>query len=338
MTLLKIRETGRHRGRRDRVQLAAGYARGGPDNSALGVRGIRGRFYDALESAPRAWVKEIGLWFPDSDQLTEDHRWLGAPPKPREHVGGLQAQPINDYAQQVTNRDFEATLPFSIHDLRRDKTGQFPRKVSEFSEGIEDHWNDLGVETIENNANCYDGQALFSASHTGSSGTQSNLLTSTDLSSLNVIDPTRPTKDECGRILADVANYFFLYLDDQGRPTNQTARRFMVVAHPSICPGFREAIRAQFYSQGGSNDAMAHDFDYVLVPEPRLSTPSSFYMFRADASASFLIVQEEVAPELHYLGPDSEHAVKNSEVLWIIKFTRAVGEGQWRHGAKATLD
>lgn len=320
------------------VRLAAGQARGGPDHSDLGVRGIRGIFYDALESAPRAWAREIGIYIP-SDALTEDHRWLGAPPKPREHIGGLQAQPMLNFAKQVTNRDFESTLPFSTHDMRRDKTGQFPRKVGEYSAAIEDHWNDLGVETIETNGTCYDGQALFSATHSsGSSGTQSNLLTSADLASLNVVDPSRPDKDECGKILADGANYFFTYLDDAGRPTNQNIRKFLVLAHPTICPGFREALRAQRYTQGGSNDAQLHDWEYVLVPEPRLSAVSSFYMFRADDSASCLIVQEEVSPYLEYLGPGSEHEIKTGEQLWITKFTRACGEGQWRHGAKFTLD
>ena len=76
--------------------LAVAQARGGPDNSALTVRGIRGLFYEQSEiGAAQIWALAAGLMFA-SDSLTEKHRWLGQVPEPRKHFGGLNLTKLRD--------------------------------------------------------------------------------------------------------------------------------------------------------------------------------------------------------------------------------------------------
>lgn len=320
-------------------RLALANARGGPDNSAITERGIRGLFYDALEtSAANVWARRVGLYLP-SDTQTEKHRWLGQVPEPRKHFGGLNATPLRNFALDVTNEDYEATIEVSLHDWRRDKVAQLQSRFSELGRSFEEHWNTLSVNVLEDNDTAYDGVALFSASHAiGDSGTLSNLLTSSDLGSLNVATAGQPTKAEAAAILADMAFYFYRYKDDRGRPANQEARRFMLLCHPTAAPGFLQALRDERYVQGGSNELRNLGISFEIVVEPRLASAAVVYMFRMDGMGSKpLILQEEQAPRLQIIGPDSEHAAKNNSILAIGKSTRAAAPGEWRHAIHATM-
>jgi len=323
----------------ERLQFAN--ARGGPDNSAITVRGIRGLFYDALEtSAANIWARRLGIYL-TSDTQTENHRWLGQVPEPRKHFGGINAVPLANFALAVTNEDFEASIEVSLHDWRRDKVNQLSRKFSELARSFEEHWNKLAVTMIEANDTAYDGVSLFSASHTldGGSTTQSNLLTSSDLASLNVTNAAAPTKAECARILADASMYFYRFLDDQGRPANQGAKRFMLLCHPAVAPGFIQATRDQYYVQGGSNELGNLGVSFDVVAEPRLTLGNNkVFLFREDGMSSKpFILQEEKAPSIQIVGPDSEHAIKNGSVLAVGKATRAIAPAEWRHGLSLAL-
>lgn len=314
-------------------------ARGGPDNSAVTERGIRGLFYSALElQGTSAWAQAIGLYMP-SNTRTERHRHTGQVPEPRKHYGGLNAQPLNDFSQDITNEDLEITLPFSTHDLAWDQIGHLSRRSAELAMSWTDNWNKLTLDQMAANTLAYDGVAMFSASHAiGSSGAMSNLLTSSDLPSLNVSAPTRPTKAEAGAILADLSAYMYRYVDDVGRPTNQMAKRFLLVCHPAVVPGFRAAIRDLLYITGGTNELSNLGVTFEVVGEPRLTSLSEIFLFRTDGIGSKpMILQEAQAPTLRYVGPDSEHAIKNNEVLFVSKAIRAVAPGEFRHMIKATM-
>ena len=320
-------------------KLTEATARGGPDNSAITTRGIRGIFYDALELAQAgAWARQVGLYMP-SNTRTENHRWLGQVPEPRKHFGGLNATPVNDFSLQITNEDFEITLPFSTHDQMWDQVGHISRRTGELAVAWADHWNKLSTDVLEDNLTAYDSVALFSASHSiGDSGTMSNLLTSSDLASLDVAAAARPTKAEASAVLSDLAAYMYRYKDDKGRPTNQGAKSFMLLCHPAVLPGFRNAIADELYITGGSNELRTLGQTFQAVAEPRLASTSVIYMFRTDGvSSKPLILQEAKPPTLQVVGPQSEHAIKNNEVLFVSKATRAAAPGEFRQVIKATL-
>lgn len=320
-------------------KLAVATARGGPDNSAVTERGIRGIFYDALELRfANTWARQVGLYMP-SNTRTEKHRWLGQVPEPRLHFGGLNATPVNDFSLDITNQDYEITLPFSMHDQMWDQIGHISRRTGELAQAWADHWNRLAVDVLENNDTAYDGTALFSASHSiGDSGTLSNLLTSSDLGSLDVSDTNRPTKAEGAAILSDLAAYMYRFTDDKGRPANQGARSFMLLCHPAALPGFRNAIADELYITGGSNELRNLGQSFTAVAEPRLSSDTVVYMFRTDGPSSKpLILQEAKAPTLQIVGPQSEHAIKTNQVLYVSKAVRAAAPGEFRQVLKATM-
>lgn len=317
------------------------FARGGPDNTAITQRGIRGIFYDALELAQvSTWARQVGLYMP-SDTRTERHRWLGQVPEPRLHYGGLNATAVKDFSLDVTNLDYEITLPFSMHDQLFDQIGHISRRTGELATAWADHWNKLAVDVLENNDTAYDGVSLFSTSHViGDSSTMTNNLTQADLGSLDISDTAtaRATKAESAAILSDLAAFMYRYKDDQNRPANQGARSFLLLCHPSALPGFRNAIADELYITGGSNELRNLGQQFIAVAEPRLSSQSVVYMFRTDGPSSKpLILQEAKPPTLQIVGPQSEHAIKNNEVLFVSKAIRACAPGEFRQVIKATM-
>lgn len=320
-------------------RLAVSDARGGPDNSAIATKGIRGVFYEALELAlAQQWASRVGLRIA-SDEKTERHRWLGSVPEPRQHFGGLNASPLRNYSLNVTNSDYEVTLEMSLHDWRRDKIGHAARKVAELAVSWADHWNKLAVGVFEDNDTAYNGTALFSSSHSiGDSGTMDNLLVAGDLAQLNIADADAPTKAEAAAILAALAAYMWTYKDDYGRPANQGAKSFLAVVHPNVFPGFQSAIADDLYIQGGSNELRGLGLSFDIAVEPRLATDTDFYFCRTDGvSSKPLILQSEQEPTMQVVGPDSEHAIKNNSVLYVSKACRAVAPGEFRQVIKATL-
>lgn len=320
-------------------RLAVADARGGPDNTGITERGIRGLFWNSLEVAEQeVWSVAAGLKF-DSDTKTEKHRWLGQVAQPRAAFGGLNATPLRDFSYDITNEDFELSLEVSLHDWRRDKIDAIARRVGEFGSSWADHWNVLALRTMQANDAAYDGVALFSASHVlGDQSSIRNILTATQVESLDVVDTNRPTKAEAAAILADMAAYFSTMVDDQNRPFNQGAKRFMLLCHPVCLPGFQQAIHDQLYVQGGSNELANLQQSFIAVGDARITTQTELFMFRLDGrSAKGLILQSELEPTMTVIGPGSEHATVNSTGLYVSRACRNVKPGEFRHVLKGTM-
>lgn len=315
-------------------------ARGGPDNSPITERGIRGLFYDALESTfQMTWASRVAMAFMDSDQEIETHRWLGQLAGFRKWIGGLQANGMGNFEIIVRNEDYEDTLAVSLHDLRRDKIGHMRRRMGELGLHANVHWDELLVALIELNPLAYDNVAFFSDAHVvGDSGTMKNLLTPNEIPALNVVVPQRPTKTEAIDILSQASSWFYKFKTDKGKKANQGAKKFLVLCPPDMEPGFQAAVAGMMNVQGGDNEQKALGRSYEIVPEPDLSDDTAAYMFRTDAPSSKpLIIQEEVAPHVDLIGEDSEHAKKNNEILVIGKTTRGVGPGEFRQALKLQL-
>lgn len=326
-----------------RERLADGNARGGPSNFGVTERGIQGVFYDELDTLTGPensnWVRRAGLFFPNANTLTEKHRWLGVVPKPREHFGPRHAQPLNNFSFDVTNKDFELTIPFSKHDWNRDKSGQIREKGGEAAMSWEDHWIDRAVTMIEANPTCYDGVALFSASHSsGDSGTQKNLLTSSEVGALDVTSVTAVTVTEAAAIMAGVSANMRGLKDDKGRPTNQSAREFLFVVPTAIADPFFQAVNLQLYSGGGSNEIKGLARTFHVIDEPRLNSDTVIYCFILDRPRSgAMILQQDEDPSVFLLGENSEYCKLNGELLYLSDAKRRVAPGQWRECAKCTI-
>lgn len=327
-----------------RQVLADGYARGGPSNFGITERGVLGFFYDELDNLSSMenanWARRCGLFVPNSDVLLEKHRWLGSMPKPREHVGPRHAQAFNNFSFDVQNKDFELTIGISLHDWKRDQVGQLRRKGGGTAGSWEDHWVDRAVTTLIANPTCYDGVTLFSASHeSGDSGSQTNELTSTEVPALNVVATGAPTVEEAAAIMVGMSSYMYRYKDDKGRPTNQSAKKFLFLVPTAIAAPFIQANNLPLFSGGGSNTTKGLQREFVVVAEPRLTSATQIYcaiMDRPESGA--LILQQSEDPTVFLLGENSEYCKLNKELLYLSDASRRVAPGQWREIARGTLN
>lgn len=312
--------------------------RGGPDYSAITVRGIIGRFFRRMEEAMAvSVVSKIGLMV-DSDQETETYKLLGMVPVLRQWKGGRLLRALRTDGFTITNLLFEATLPVDVDDLRRDKTGQLAIRMGEVGKRTGTHWLKLVTEAIENNGLCYDGQNFFDTDHSlGDSGTQINSLAAAQAPSLNVTTPTNPTSDEFEDIIAELVGYMWGYKDDQGEPINGDALQFCLMVPAFMAANARKAVRALLSNSGSTALMQTQDFSVAVVPNPRLTDDDVIYLFRADSEMKPFILQGEIEPRVSYLGPESEHAFKTRQVLYGVESIRNVGYGEPLHAIKAQL-
>ena len=310
----------------------------------LGVRNIRGMFYEALSSAKGiAWVEAISNLF-TSDQESETYKWLTQAPMMREWVSGRQKKQFTTQGITIENLEFEATVGIRGKDLRRDKTDQIMIRLQDLVKRSYTHWAKLLTALIVNGTSlrAYDGQYFYSASHEeGSSGVMSNLLTVSDYAELGTPSTaSNPTVDQMADIVIKVIQHMYSFKDDQGEPRNEDAMDFRIMVPTNLYGVTAAACKSLMLSSAsGSRDnpVLAQEFSVKPVQNARLSSTTEIYAFRTDAAAKALIRQSETEVNPEILGPGSDHWFKEKEMLVGIDATRNVGLGMWWQSVKATI-
>lgn len=310
----------------------------------LGIssRALIGILFSELEKAMSLGVELLAMENPDSDQETETYRWLNATPALREWIGGRQAKGLTANGFTIQNKKWEGTLEFQIDDLRRNKIGQVQIRIGELADRAAQHPLGLIASLINNGGStaCYDGQNFFSATHSeGNSGTLSNLLTVSDYSELNIATPANPTPVEFAQGLLKVIQHFYTLKDDQGQPINEGAREFAVLVPINQWAAAHQAITSQNLSTGTGaidNPVLKGEFKVRLFPNARLTGTTDFHVFRTDGRAKPFIKQTEKKFMARVLGEDSEYAIMNDKVLFMLDGIYNCGYGRWQHAMKAT--
>jgi phage major head subunit gpT-like protein len=312
----------------------------------LSSRAIIGRFFTRLAQYTGAgWIDRLSILF-DSDQPSETYKWLGMVPAMREWIGGRQAKGFRDNGITIENKKFEATLELPVDWLRRDKTGQINVRIAELAQRAISHWAALLSTLIANGTGatsglCYDGQYFFDSDHSeGNSGTQKNLLTSSEVSSLDIGTATKPTATEAIDAILGVIAYMLAYKDDQGEPMNSEAKQFLVMTSPVLWAPLTKAIFGSTDAAAASNvirELEKDGFQVALAANPRLSYTTQFTVWRTDAPAKALIRQEEEPITMAAKAEGSEYEFDNDAHQYGIKAIRNVGFGYWQYAAHATL-
>lgn len=331
----------------------------------LSSRDIVGRFFERLESAGLAsWISQASMLFP-TDQEIENYKWLGFSPSLRQWVGGRQKKSVRVNGVSITNVLYESTLGISVDDKRRDKTGQIDIRIAEMVDDAINHWATLLTTLIINGESqaCYDGQFFFDTDHSeGDSGTQTNDLAVGDYSDMNVGTATNPTADELASVIMKMIQHLYGFKNDQGRPMNQMARKFLVMVP---VPFFGNAVTAVYGNNlntgsgvrdnplTGLRDRAGITIDVAVNPE--LTWTTKLAVFRTDGNAKPLIRQVELLDgrspsevnvtsegealgiQVSALDDTSEHAFKENEELYGLKASRNVDYGYWQHAVLATL-
>jgi phage major head subunit gpT-like protein len=311
---------------------------------SLGSRAIIGEFYKTLEQdIGTSWIPGISNLF-TSDQEGETYRWLGQVPSMREWVGGRNAKGFKDNGIEIKNLHFEATMEVLVREMRRDKTGQVMVRIRELAQRANAHWAKLLSTLIINGAStvCYDGEYFFDTDHPESGTNQSNTV-GVDISALPAAvhgSTTAPSTEEMqGSIMAAI-QAIYGFKDDQGEPTNENARRFMVMVPPSLWTPAYQAVYSPLAGtlQSSLDQIRTGGLDIVPVVNARLSSwTANFAVFRLDSEIKPLIRQQETDIQVKAIAEGSELEFNEDKHHYGIDAWRNVGYGDWKAACLITM-
>jgi len=301
--------------------------------SDLGSRAIIGEFYNALEQdIGNSWIPGVTNLF-ESNQESETYRWLCMTPAMREWIGGRQAKGFKIDGITIQNKLFEATLEILIDDIRRDKTGQILARVRELATRANAHWAKLvtalllaGPTTV-----CYDGAFFFDTLHitdSGPAGAQSNKLAPTKAGAI-------PTAGEMETAILTAVEQIISFVDDQGEPSNENAREFLVQVGPQLFQPAAAALKNPIIIDGGTSrtntivNVGGYGFD-LAVNARLIGQGNIFYVFRTDAQTRGIIRQEEVPLTVDAIAEGSELEFRERKHQYGVTAIRNVGFGYWQ--------
>lgn len=314
----------------------------GPNNTGLSSSDVVADFFPALQAA-RTQFGDLFMQMDTPNSPGGDYAWLGQVPQMREWVGGRLERELALYTYAIRNKKFEMTLPISLDDLRRDKTSGLRTRIADMAVRAKTFPDALLTTLLTNGAGSasglgYDGQYFFDTDHNESGTNQTNDLTSSDVPSLNVANPDAPTVDEMADIVNDVAAYMESYTDDQGEPINQDIQTISITSgRPAIAAKIRQAIGAEYLSNGGSNPVQTADTSYRYLKNSRLSrTADVLYFFGSGGLAPF-ILQEEVPLQTQLKAEGSDEEFDNDRHVFGVKWMGNAGFGMWQRAIRATL-
>jgi phage major head subunit gpT-like protein len=309
---------------------------------SLGSRAIIGRYYAALDQYTGSiWIPQVSMYF-NSDQESETYRWLGQAPALREWVGGRQAKGLRDNGMTIKNVKFESTLEFDVDDMRRDKTGQVVVRINDLAGRTNAHWGDLLSDLIKAGASslCYDGQYFYDTDHQeGKSGQQSNKIT-VDISGLPATQhgsPTLPSAEEMMFTILAGIQQILLFLDDQGKPMNTSAKNFLVQVPVGLMAPAMAAVYNTVFASGVTNTLVNSGFKIELEINPNLTETDTIHVFRTDANIKPFIRQEELGVQMKAIAEGSELEFHNDKHEYGVKTIRNVGYGYWQYACKVQM-
>ena len=322
-----------HLGNDARVELLAGGLQ------SMGYRNVQGRYFLGYERGGSDWARRIAEQT-TTDQPVEINKWLGTVGTPKKFEGERSRNSLTDYGLTIVSEKYELTVDADIDDVRRDKTGQVLRRIGEMGAKMASLDERLLSTMLESSATCYDGVALWSASHKiGKTGTtQSNDITVSGLST-----PDAPTSaGMVSAVLAGVKNIIGM-LDDRGDPMNQNGKRFVLVTPLKYWDVIVAALNNAYTSAGVSNTLVNAGISITPFTNVRLNGTAAaagrrIYLFREDAEVLPFIVQDESIPDA-FKSQDaySESGFWREKLAWGAKRITTVAPGRFELACRVNL-
>jgi phage major head subunit gpT-like protein len=309
-------------------------------------RNIIGLFHSGYEQRfEGSWAGRLSFYNDASTSETEKYGLLGGYPKMREWVGARQVRSGFERKQyEIRNKPYETGLDIPVPLLRRDKSGLLEAHMNGFAEGVvANHWEDLLIDLINANGECYDGAAYFATTHEwGDSGVQANIITSSDYGDPNVGTPTAPTALEMGDVILVMLGHLMLVKDSAARYVNGTAKKFVIVVSTvKLFAAALKAVSSAVLASGVDNPVNGlkmSDFTFEVKLIPALtSATQKVRMFREDGILKPFILQQEKDIQLEILGEGSDYKTFNNAYYLGVNSSRGAGYGLWEHALEAQL-
>lgn len=291
-----------------------------------------------------SWAGRLSLYNGDSNSAAEDYALFGGFPKMREWIGARQAQTLAGNQYQIRNKPYESTLVVPQRMLTRDKSGLLEAHVGNYADGVVvNHWEDLLINLINTNGLCADGENYYDTDHPTTPGsTQKNIITSSEVPALNVVDPTAPTPLEMATVIMSAAAWLLTLQDDKGRYVNGNARKFVVVV--STVPLYTAAMQSISSNllTGLVDNPLSglkiggFTFDVKLVPALTSAT-QKVRVFREDGELKPFILQQEQDIQYSMLGEGSDFFFENKAYKLGVDSSRGAGYGLYEQTVEAQL-
>jgi phage major head subunit gpT-like protein len=305
-------------------------------------RAIIGEFYNRLSQNVGAdWIGPVSMLI-QSNQETENYKWLGMSPAMRQWIGGRHAKGFKDQGLSVTNVEYEATLEVLSRELRRDKTGQIMTRVRELADRANGHWASLLSTLIEAGAatTCYDAEYFFDTDHEDPGAVytthQDNDLTYDISGQAASVHGTiyNPSVEEMRTCILNAIAAITGFKDDQGEPMNENARQFCVMTNMAMYPAALGASILPTLAGLEQNMLLKAGFNVTAVPNARIAADADhFYVFRTDGNTKPFIRQEEVPVTIEAIAEGSELEFNEHKHHYGVWASRAVAYGYWQHAA-----
>jgi len=303
-------------------------------------RAIIGSFYERLANTnPPAWVGNLATRV-ESNQSSEDYRWLGMTPVMREWVGGRAAQGFRTNGINVANKVFEATVEVDLDDIRRDKTGQFQARIDELPGRAQQHRARLLSDLILTGESglCYDGQFFFDTDHSeGASGTQDNDLVFDISNNATGGTSTAPLADTIQGAVLQAVQAIMGFKDDKGEPMNEGAMNFEVHVPVTFMGETLKALTMPLVGGGDSNVLLSNQFRLTPVINPRLTWSTKLAVYTTDGTTKPFIEQVEQDPTMDAIAEGSELEIRDRKHLYTVTRIGNVAFGMWQKACLVTL-
>lgn len=293
--------------------------------------------YEALDlSEAPSWANAIGQY--KTGRRKEDvFRASKAKTRLQEKKAGAdQSSESPAYEYRIKNRPFEAELEVDYDDYRLDDTGQTQQDIESLQESAASHWEELLSEVVNAAVGTThvgdDGTAFFGALHPIGKGSTKgiNHVTKTEIPSLGVVNPDKPTVAEMMAIIADVIPWQYQYKDHTGRSVNGAATDFSLMYSPGLMGGPNGALVLDFPANGTSNPVKGFKGRFDPLMNPYLTDKRYLYLIRTNGPRRAIILNELFAPEVMADAEGGHEETVNNRHLYKIRTRRGVGFNRWQ--------
>jgi hypothetical protein len=314
-------------------------ALGFDDANVIGI--LESRLEERFEAS---WLNGVAFKNDNSNSVDETYGFFGGFPRMREWIGARQLQVIAQKSYTIRNRKFESSLSVPRDMMRRDKTKLLNAHVSRYASGVPlQHWEDLAIELLVANGNCYDGTPFLGTTHRWKAAdtAQKNSITNSDVDALNVADPVSPTPAEMASAIIGLIGWLLTFTDDQGRDVNGDAQEFTVVVNTVphwIALG--QALKSEKLAGGADNPINGLNIGGMKFKPKfirRWTGTNKVRVLRTDGDLAPIMLQDEKAMQYEVLGEGSDYAVLNDAHLYALNCSRGAGYGLWEDAIEGTL-
>ena len=223
-----------------------------------------------------------------SVRTSEKYGWIGTMPGMREWLGERQFSELRAANFVLENKHWESSLLIKKTDLADDNLGQYGPVLEQLGIEAAHHPDELWFSVLEQGASstCFDGQYFFDTDHAwGNSGTQSNSITST------VVSTSAPTVAEVKTAIRKMVKTMLAFKNDQGklynRPTVGRLNDLTLLVPLALRDLVYDALESELI--GNSTNVVVDRPN--IVSSPYLTSDVKLYLFKTGEAVKPFVFQ-----------------------------------------------